>query len=242
MNRNWSVVLLGSVLLAGPIMGADFDAQGNRLDTPEKEGLSYQWVDPKTGKTVTKPYPPANLQMRQVERRGNLVILEVLGTHRFADSVNLNTPKSAGSGSSYEMYTNLPAHDEAKVKLAAKRHIEIINKGDANPSDLKALIDAKKRFEDAHELATRTPRIALAGPIARMQDVRQAAERQSITDCYQKAQNALVRWMNTLLKKMTGFMSGSGATADLYATIKDSEAMDQEYDFWLTVPIECNGQ
>lgn len=180
--------------------------------------------------------------MRQVERRGNLVILEVIGTHRFADSVNLATPKSVGSGSSYEMYTNLPALDEAKIKIAAKRHIEIINKGDANPPDLKELIDAKKRFEDAHELATRTPRIALAGPIARMQDVRQITERQSVAGCYQKAQEALVKWMNTLLKKMTGFMSGSGATADLYASTKDLEAMDQEYDFWLSLPMECNGQ
>lgn len=148
----------------------------------------------------------------------------------------------AGSGSSYDMYTNLPALDEAKVKLAAKRHMEIINKGDANPSDLKALIDAKDRFEDAHELATRTPRIALAGPIARMQDVRQTAERQPVAGCYQKAQETLVKWMNTLLKKMTGFMSGSGTTAELYATKKDIEAMDQEHDFWLSIPMDCNGQ
>lgn len=148
----------------------------------------------------------------------------------------------AGSGSSYEMYTNLPALDEAKIKLSAKRQMEIIHKGDANPSDLKALLDAKKRFDDAHELATRTPRISLAGPITRMQDVRQTAERQPVAGCYQKAQEALVKWMNTLLDKMTGFMSGSGSTADLYASTKNLEAMDQEYDFWLSVPMECNGQ
>lgn len=29
MNRSWSAALLGIVLLAGPIMAADFDAQGN---------------------------------------------------------------------------------------------------------------------------------------------------------------------------------------------------------------------
>ena len=61
----------------------------------EELSTQYQWTDPKTGQIVTRDYPPANLQMRQVERRGNLVILEVLGQQKFADSVNLNTPKSA---------------------------------------------------------------------------------------------------------------------------------------------------
>jgi hypothetical protein len=75
-----------------------------------------------------------------------------------------------------------------------------------------------------------------------MQDVRQTAERQPVAGCYQKAQEALVKWMNTLLDKMTRFMSGSGSTADLYASTKNLEAMDQEYDFWLNVPMECNGQ
>lgn len=110
MNRNLIVALIWIVLLTKPIMAAEFDAQGNRLDPPEDKSLSYQWVDPKTGKTVTKPYPPANLQMRQVERRGNLVILEVIGAHRFADSVNFATPKSTeaahDSGSATESCLN----------------------------------------------------------------------------------------------------------------------------------------
>ena len=61
----------------------------------EELSTQYQWTDPKTGKVVTRDYPPANLQMRQVERRGNIVILEVLGKHKFSDAVNLNTPQSA---------------------------------------------------------------------------------------------------------------------------------------------------
>lgn len=94
MNRSSNMVLLGSILFARLVMAAEFDAQGNRLDKPQEPETQYQWVDPKTGRTVTKPYPPANLQMQQVERRGNVVILEVLDTDRFVDSVNLATPKA----------------------------------------------------------------------------------------------------------------------------------------------------
>lgn len=61
----------------------------------EEPSTQYQWTDPKTGKIVTRDYPPANLKMRQVERRGNIVILEVIGKHKFADAVNLKTPQSA---------------------------------------------------------------------------------------------------------------------------------------------------
>jgi len=71
-----------------------FDANGRRLNAPQEPSTQYQWTDPKTGKVITREYPPANLQMRQVERRGDLVILEVIGAHKFSDAINLATPKS----------------------------------------------------------------------------------------------------------------------------------------------------
>ena len=214
-----------------------FDADGN-LISKEPE-IRYQWIDPKTGQTVTKPYPPANLQMRQVERRSDgTVILEIIGKTKFADVIT-KPPTLNASSSSYKMYTNLPELDKDKIRLAIKRETEITTRG-TNPPDLKALIDAKKRFDDAHELAARTPRVSLAGPIARMQDVRQEVERQPVAECYQEAQQALVKWMNILLDKMTGFMSGRGVDADLYASGKSLEAMDQILNFWLTTPLECN--
>lgn len=76
-------IALAMGIMNGVVWGAD--------DAP----LQYQWADPKTGKVVTKDYPPANLQMRQVDRRGNLIILEVIGQSKFSDAINLATPKSA---------------------------------------------------------------------------------------------------------------------------------------------------
>ena len=76
-----------------------FNANGHRLNPPEEPSLQYQWTDPKTGQIITREYPPANLKMHQVERRGNLVILEIIGKHKFADAVNLKTPQSAETAS-----------------------------------------------------------------------------------------------------------------------------------------------
>ena len=93
----YSIVFGMGFGVTNPALSADtmlFDANGRRLNPPEEPSIQYQWIDPKTGQIVTREYPAANLQMHQVERRGNIVILEVLGKHKFADAVNLNTPKS----------------------------------------------------------------------------------------------------------------------------------------------------
>ncbi len=55
----------------------------------------YQWTDPKTGQVKNAPYPPANLEMRQVERRPDgTIVLEILPPQKL-----LNTVTKSGSGS-----------------------------------------------------------------------------------------------------------------------------------------------
>lgn len=73
--------------ISSPAFGLEFDADGRRLDPPEAQQRQYQWTDPNTGKTVTRPYPPANLQMRQTGKSpdGMMVYLEVIGGTRFSD-------------------------------------------------------------------------------------------------------------------------------------------------------------
>lgn len=90
------VVLMLLVALAGTAWGLEFDANGKRLDPEPDRQREYQWKDPRTGQTVTKAYPPANLKMRQVGRSadGWVTYLEVEGQSKFEDAVNLSTPKS----------------------------------------------------------------------------------------------------------------------------------------------------
>lgn len=82
----------------------------------EEPSTQYQWTDPKTGKLVTRDYPPANLQMRQVERRGHVVILEVIGAHKLSDAVNLATPKSVEASSSDDAIKNCFSAVQGRLK------------------------------------------------------------------------------------------------------------------------------
>jgi len=55
----------------------------------------YQWTDPKTGQVKNAPHPPANLEMRQVERRPDgIIVLEVLPPKKSANT----SVKSGGLG------------------------------------------------------------------------------------------------------------------------------------------------
>lgn len=74
-----------------------FNADGKHLNKEEDPGLQYQWKDPRTGDIVTREYPPANLYMRQVERRGNLIILEVERKVKFSEVGLQSTPPSVES-------------------------------------------------------------------------------------------------------------------------------------------------
>lgn len=155
MKHNGIVALLGSMMLAGSVMAAEFDAHGNRLDKPEEVATQYQWVDPKTGKTVTKPYPPANLQMRQVEQRGNVVILEVIGASKFADTINLATPKSAGaaqdSGTAAESCVNAIREqynwkDPDSVRIEGQPLPGVSNRTGETRNCLTLMVNAKNSY------------------------------------------------------------------------------------------------
>lgn len=67
-------------LVAGSASGAEFDANGKRLDPEPERQRQYQWTNPNTGKVIVKPYPPANIQMRQTGKSadGWTVYLEVI--------------------------------------------------------------------------------------------------------------------------------------------------------------------
>lgn len=87
MNRSVSICAMAWLILVTAAHSMEFGADGRRLDPPEDRQRQYQWKDPVTGKAITKPYPPANLQMRQAGKSddGMTVYLEVIGETRFAD-------------------------------------------------------------------------------------------------------------------------------------------------------------
>lgn len=94
------IALLAILSMSAEAAERTFDANGNLLNKEEDQGLQYQWQDPRTGKIVTKSYPPANLHMRQVERRGNLVILEVERKIKFSEAGLQKPPTSVESDDS----------------------------------------------------------------------------------------------------------------------------------------------
>lgn len=91
------------------------------LAQKEPPDLRYQWTDPKTGQVIIKDYPPANLIVREVERRPDgLVILEVLPN---------DAPSRYGAGEvqgtlPYQSKkSNLPSDEELGQRcLEAARH------------------------------------------------------------------------------------------------------------------------
>jgi hypothetical protein len=114
------VALILLVALAAPAWGLDFDANGKRLDPEPDRQREYQWKDPRTGETVTKTYPPANLKMRQTGRSadGWITYLEVEGKAKFEDAVNLSTPQSTENADQSESALSAQCLSE----LAGHRH------------------------------------------------------------------------------------------------------------------------
>ncbi len=125
-----------------------------------------------------------------------------------------------------------------KINMAAQKEAKITSLPE-KPQELIIILSFYNRFREAHDLASKTPRISLPVPISRMQDIKQEAEKISLPECYQKTKSDLVFWMKILIDKMINFMAGSGSSADLEAALKDIEATQKRYDFWISIPIEC---
>lgn len=64
----------------------------------------------------------------------------------------------------------------------------------------------QSQWQDSLTLAANTPRIGLAGPIQRLQDVRQQAKDVQVPACFQQGKDHIVSGMNQALDGMLAFM------------------------------------
>lgn len=137
------------LLLASSARGMEFDANGQRLDPPEAQQRQYQWTDPNTGKTVTSPYPPANIQMRQTGKSadGMTVYLEVLqppaGHSNFAAAVKSGELSSDAQGGLRSSEVWLATEPERKAAEEAERQTKL------------AEMEAEAKVKAAEEAAAR---------------------------------------------------------------------------------------
>lgn len=138
-----------ALLLASAARGMEFDANGQRLDPPEAQQRQYQWTDPRTGKVITHPYPPANLQMRQTGKSadGMTVYLEVVqspeGHSNFQATLKAGELSSDPNGGLREGEIWLATEKERKAAEEAERQRQ------------EALAEAQAKAEAAERAAAR---------------------------------------------------------------------------------------
>jgi len=73
----------------------------------------------------------------------------------------------------------------------------------------KQLNDFRTQFDDAYAVAQATSRIALAGPVANMQEIRRATQQLKMPGCMQKAKTLLVNGMDAAVNAFISFMGES---------------------------------
>lgn len=74
---------------------------------------------------------------------------------------------------------------------------------------VERLNDIVRRWKDAYSLANSTARIALAGPVARLQEIRRETENTLVPECLEKAKGELLVGMNETNDAFIFFMQNS---------------------------------
>lgn len=138
MNRSVSICAVVWLILVPAAHSMEFGADGRRLDPLEDRQRQYQWKDPATGKAITKPYPPANLQMRQIGKSddGMTVYLEVIqppeGHSNFQSTIKAGELSSEPNGGLRDSEVWLATEKERKAaEEAERRHQEEIAEAQA---------------------------------------------------------------------------------------------------------------
>ena len=79
-----------------------------------------------------------------------------------------------------------------------------------------ALLDVYKRWIDAERLSFSTARVALAGPVAALQELRRRAEATAVPECMRDARKALGKLIGTSVDVHLDFMSKSEGPSLIY--------------------------
>lgn len=90
-----------------------------------------------------------------------------------------------------------------------KAHLRDPNRKMAGPSQAAPLLSIYGQWMDAEKLANVTARIALAGPVSALQQLRRNAENVAVHACMQPAKDALVKLVTANTTSMLAFMQRS---------------------------------
>ena len=71
----------------------------------------------------------------------------------------------------------------------------------------KQLNDIRTQFDDAYAIAESTSRIALAGPVATMQEIRRATDKLETPKCMENAKTLTVNGMDAMINGFIAFMA-----------------------------------
>lgn len=89
----------------------------------------------------------------------------------------------------------------------------------AGPQEAGALLGIYRRWADAERLASSTPRVALAGPVATMQAVQREAEGAGVPACLGDAKEALVDLTSKSTTALINFMRKNDLQSMTYTYI-----------------------
>ena len=114
----------------------------------------------------------------------------------------------------------------AKTTLVARRGTD---------TDLAKLLELNAFWDETAKLASSTARIALAAPVARLQDIKYRARAIDIRPCYEPAKRALLSKMDTRIETMLAFMRQE----ETAVTISQLVELELERNFLVTLASSC---
>ena len=130
-------------------------------------------------------------------------------------------------------------HEKAVAKLAVQKAlnerrdwVRVMRTKDPN---IEKLIALKGRWDESVLLASSTPRIALAGPVSRLQDLKDQASTLVVAVCYEKARGNLIMLMKSEIFKFFAFMQEDKKTTSTIGNL----LINLEYDFYAAIPDQC---
>lgn len=120
---------------------------------------------------------------------------------------------------------------EERRARAEREALERAQQAAARPADplvasLGAVDALMARWDDAAQVAGSTARVSLSGPVAQLQAIRRETQALVVPPCLERGKAEMIKGMEAKIDGVLGFMSGSGATAELYAAQKDTEALE----------------
>jgi len=110
---------------------------------------------------------------------------------------------------------------EAEIKASLEKERADIK---ISVTDLKAIFE---KWGDADKLASSSPRVALAGPVARLQEIKRETGAMNIAPCLKDAKTALVEGMSLRIDAYVSFMQQRNLADEMIASIGKFHEFEQ---------------